>query len=94
MLLKHEINLNSYKSGKRGKYDVMGEILLFCREQKTQTRIMNNTNLNYSQLKKVMTPLTRQGLLDKKNGKYIITKKGYQFLEVLAQLKDLLLDFH
>ena len=51
---------------------------------------MYNANLNYSQLKKAMTPLTSQGLLDKKNDKYIITTKGYQFLEVYAQLKDLL----
>jgi predicted transcriptional regulator len=93
MLLKHEIGRNLSKGARRGQLDVMGEILLFCREQKTQTSIMYNANLNYSQLKKMMTPLTRQGFLDKRNDKYIITKKGYQFLEVYAQIQDLLEDF-
>ncbi len=72
----------------------MGEILLFCREQKTQTSIMYHANLNYSQLKKNITALTGQGLLDKKNDKYyIITKKGYQFLELFSQISGLLEGF-
>jgi predicted transcriptional regulator len=51
---------------------------------------MYNTNLNYSQLKSQLEALTAQGLLIKKQNKYLTTEKGYRFLELFAQLNDLL----
>ena len=54
---------------------------------------MYNTNLNYSQLKNHMDSLTAQGLLAKKLNKYATTEKGYRFLELFAQLNDLLDEF-
>jgi predicted transcriptional regulator len=51
---------------------------------------MYNTNLNYAQLKNHMNILTIQGLLAKKQSKYTTTEKGYRFLELFAQLNDLL----
>jgi hypothetical protein len=53
---------------------------------------MYNANLNYSQLKNHMDTLTSQGLLAKIN-KYLTTEKGYRFLELFAQLNDLLDEF-
>lgn len=78
------------KGSRRGKLDIIAEILLFCEELKTKTSIMYNTNLNYAQLKAHMDVLTTQGLLIKKTNKYQITDKGYRFLELFAQLNDLL----
>jgi predicted transcriptional regulator len=37
-----------------------------------------------------MDSLTAQGLLAKKTSKYMTTEKGYRFLELFAQLNDLL----
>jgi predicted transcriptional regulator len=54
---------------------------------------MYNTNLNYAQLKTHMDALTAQGLLIKKLNKYATTDKGYRFLELFAQLNDLLDEF-
>jgi predicted transcriptional regulator len=54
---------------------------------------MYNTNLNYTQLKTHMHSLTTQGLLTKKLNKYTTTEKGYRFLELFAQLNDLLNEF-
>jgi predicted transcriptional regulator len=92
-LLKHEGDWSGIKGSRRGKLDIIAEILLFCEQQKTKTSIMYNTNLNYAQLKGQMDSLTSQGLLVKNVNKYLTTEKGYRFLEVFAQLNDLLDEF-
>jgi predicted transcriptional regulator len=92
-LLKHEKELNIINGSRRGKMDIIAEILLFCEQQKTKTSIMYNANLNYSQLKSQIDALISQGLLEKKLNKYVTTKRGYRFLELFAQLNDLLDEF-
>ena len=92
-LLKHDGEWNTIKGQRRGKLDIIAEILLFCERQKTKTSIMYNANLNYSQLKNHMDTLTSQGLLAKNINKYLTTEKGYRFLELFAQLNDLLDEF-
>ncbi len=92
-LLKHDGEWNNIKGSRRGKLDIIAEILLFCEQQKTKTSIMYNTSLNYSQLKNHMGTLTTQGLLTKNVNKYVTTEKGYRFLELFAQLNDLLEEF-
>ena len=89
-LLKHEKEKNNFKGQRRSKLDIIAEILLFCEQQKTKTSIMYNTNLNYSQLKNHMDMLTAQGLLTKKQNRYATTEKGHHFLELFAQLNNLL----
>jgi len=71
----------------------MAEILLFCDQQKTKTSLMHNANLNYSQLKSQMNALVTQGLLEKKLNKYVTTERRYRFLELFAQINDLLDEF-
>ncbi len=93
-LLKHDKEWNLAKGSRRGKLDIIAEILLFCEQQKTKTSIMYNANLNYSQLKSQISTLTNQGLLEKKLNKYVITKRGYRFLELFAQINDLLDEFN
>ena len=73
--------------------DIIAEILLFCEQQKTKTSIMYNANLNYCQLKSRMDALISQGLLEKKLNKYVTTARGYSFLELFAQINDLLDEF-
>jgi predicted transcriptional regulator len=92
-ILKHQKEWSSAKGARRGKLDIMAEILLYCEEQKSKTSIMYNANLNYSQLKSQIHALTSQGLLQNKTNKYIITEKGYRFLELFAQLNDLLEEY-
>ena len=92
-LMKHQKEWSSAKGARRGKLDIIAEILLYCEQQKSKTSIMYNANLNYSQLKSQITGLTSQGLLQKNVNKYIITEKGYRFLELFAQLNDLLEEY-
>jgi predicted transcriptional regulator len=93
-LLKHEKELCITKGSRRGKMDIIAEILLYCEQQKTKTSIMYNANLNYSQLKSQIDALTSQGLIEKKQNRYVTTERGYRFLELFAQLNDLLDEFN
>ena len=85
--------MSNIKSSRRGKLDIIAEILLFYDQKKTKTSIMYNTNLNYSQLKSHMHTLTSQGMLVKSQNKYNTTEKGYRFIELFTQLNDLLDEF-
>jgi predicted transcriptional regulator len=89
-LLKHEKEWSKAKGARRGRLDIIAEILLFCEQQKSKTSIMYNANLNHAQLKSQISALTSQGLLQKELKKYVTTKKGYRFLELFAQLNDLM----
>ncbi len=89
-LLKRNKEWNNNRGSRRAKLDIIAEILLFCEQQKTKTSIMYNTNLNHAQLKRHMETLTSHGLLEKNVNKYLTTEKGYRFLELFAQLNDLL----
>lgn len=51
---------------------------------------MYRINLNYTQLKSNLKFLTSQGLLNHAMGKYATTEKGYRFLELFAELNDIL----
>jgi predicted transcriptional regulator len=75
---------------KRGRLEIMAEILCHCTQQKSKTNIMYKVNLNYMQLKKHLKVLASQGLLAVNKNKYATTQKGYRFLELFIQLKDLL----
>lgn len=89
-LLKHDREPVNFKGSRRGKLDIIAEILLFCEQQKTKTSVMYNANLNYAQLRTHIDALTAQGLLTEKANKYTTTQKGHRFLELFAQLNDLL----
>jgi predicted transcriptional regulator len=80
---------NNAKGTRRGKLDIVAEILFFCEQPKTKTSIMYNTNLNYAQLKRHMESLTTQGLLAKKINKYNTTDKGHEFLNLFVRINDL-----
>ena len=92
-MLKHQKEWSNAKGARRGKLDIMAEILLYCEQQKSKTSIMYNANLNYSQLKSQIHALTTQGLLQNNTNKYIITEKGYRFLQLFVQLNDLLEEY-
>jgi predicted transcriptional regulator len=81
---------NFTSSSKRGRLEIMAEILCYCNQQKAKTDIMYKANLNYTQLKKHLKSLISQGLLKTSKNKYATTQKGYRFLELFFQLNDIL----
>ena len=88
--LKQSDSWNFTSGSKRGRLEIMAEILCYCGEQKTKTNIMYKANLNYRQLKKHLRDLTSQGLLTACKNRYVTTQKGYRFLELFVALNDIL----
>ena len=88
--LKQSDNWNFTNGSKRGRLEIIAEILCYCGQQKTKTNIMYKANLNYRQLKKHLRALTSQGLLTANKNKYVTTQKGYHFLELFVELNDIL----
>lgn len=88
--LKQNNCWNFTKGSKRGRLEIMAEILRYCDQQKAKTKIMYTINLNYAQLKRHLKSLTSQGLLTTNKNKYATTQKGHRFLELFAQLNDIL----
>jgi predicted transcriptional regulator len=82
------------KGARRGRLEILAEILLFCEHQKAKTSIMYKTNLNYAQLKSHLKFLTSQHFLMYDANKYATTEKGYHFLELFAELNDILRDLN
>ncbi len=78
------------RGGKRGRTEIMAEILCYCNQQKTKTDIMYNTNLNYAQLKKYLDLLTTKRLLVTGNNTYATTRTGQRFLKLFVQLNKML----
>jgi predicted transcriptional regulator len=88
--LKRQNGWNLISHSKRGRFEIMAEILCYCSQQKTKTKIMYSTNLNYAQLKRHLKSLTSQGLLATDKKKYATTRKGHRFLELFSQLNTML----
>jgi predicted transcriptional regulator len=88
--LRENNGCNFTSGSKRGRLEIMAEILCYCNQQKTKTNIMYKVNLNYLQLKKHLKSLTSQGLLTTNKNEYATTQKGLRFLELFSQLNDIL----
>lgn len=88
--LKQSYGWNITNGSRRGRLEIIAEILLFCDQPKAKTSIMYKTNQNYAQLKSNLKFLTSQVFLMHNRDKYATTKKGYRFLELFAQLNDIL----
>ena len=90
--LKQVNGWNVNNAVKRGRLEIIAEILLFCDRRKAKTNIMYKVNLNYAQLKMHLSCLTSIGLLMREEDRYVTTAKGYHFLELFAELQDILRD--
>lgn len=88
--LRQNSSWNFPKRAKRGRLEIMAEILCYCNQQKGKTKIMYKTKLNYAQLKKHLKSLTSKGLLAANTNKYFTTQKGRRFLKIFAQLSEML----
>jgi predicted transcriptional regulator len=75
---------------RRGRVEIIAEILLVCEKKRVKTNIMHKTNMNYTRLKKHLKFLTVRGLLSHNMGKYYTTDKGRRFLELFVNLHNIL----
>lgn len=82
----------SNQTMKRERFEIMAQILTFCVQARSKTRIMYKSNLSYALLKNYITLLTVRNLLKHIPRGYVTTEKGQRFIEAYAYLKDVLED--
>ncbi len=70
----------------RGRIDIITDILDVCKEQQNKTGIVYKTNLNFNLTGKYLDLLIKNGLLERKEKKYVITDKGRTFLEKAREI--------
>lgn len=70
---------------KRDRLDIMINILEIVKESSKRTHILYKANINHSQLMKYLKMLQQLGMLQEKNGEFIITDKGRIFLSLLTK---------
>jgi len=77
--------------GRRNQLKIITDILDFASDPQRPTHIMNQMNLNHSQLKKYLLWLTDTGLMDrieKPFPTFQISKKGSEFVKMLQDSPD------
>ena len=76
---------------RRGKFEIIGEILSLTTEPSTKTSIVYRANLNFNIVNRYLDLLLRNGLVEVQGGsskKYQITEKGLEFLAAYRNLKE------
>ena len=71
---------------RRSIYEVVWEILTYCREPRRLTHIMMTCNLNTESAKKYLYLLVEKGLLKKQGDEYIATEKGLKYAKLFREL--------
>jgi len=77
---------------KRTNLEITAEILSFCKQPRTKTHVMYNTNLSWQMLQKYLSQLQSLDLLEVHHSvtKYATTQKGLKFVEKWRELVELL----
>ena len=77
---------------RRSQYEIMAEILSFCKKPQRKTRVMYHTNLSWKINETRLDELELNGLLTVHQSKlkYLTTQKGREFVDKLDELKQLL----
>jgi len=78
------------RNTKRTSLEIISDILKFCSEPRSPTKVMYETNLSYKALKTYLAKLCSLGLLGQNSRKYVTTEKGRQFVLSLKDLENML----
>jgi predicted transcriptional regulator len=67
---------------RRGRVDIIADVLNIAVEGATKTRILRDANLSHLLLEKYLAETVSIGLLQPTSGVYVTSAKGRQFLEL------------
>ncbi|MEA1904520.1 MAG: winged helix-turn-helix domain-containing protein [Candidatus Hadarchaeota archaeon] len=75
---------------RRGKFEIIGEILSLTTEPSTKTSVVYRANLNFNIVNRYLDLLLRSGLVGvtEASSKYEVTEKGLEFLNAYRNLKE------
>ena len=72
----------NFKKRNRRSLDIARDILVVASVNVGKTRIMYQANLSFVQVNKYLHDLSETGLLNHGDSRYLITKKGMEFLRL------------
>ncbi len=71
---------------RRSPYEIIWEILSYCRQPRRITHILLACNLSTDTAKKYLNLLIEKGLLKKQSENYITTRKGVEYIKLFNEL--------
>ncbi|VVB90873.1 Winged helix-turn-helix [uncultured archaeon] len=71
---------------KRGRLDIIIDILEVAKEGTSKTAIVSGANLNFQLTEKYLAVLLENGFLENRQDKYVITEKGRTILEKAKEI--------
>ena len=81
---------NRFKE-RRGKLEIIADILLVARRGAKKTAIVYNANLNFDRVGKYLLYLEEKGLIEHTNDGYKTTERGKEFLRDYQKMKEQLI---
>ena len=75
---------------RRGRLEILGDILRICREGVNKTRIVYGANSNFKLMSEYLKFLAESGLVTEEDRIWSTTEKGREFLNRLHDLKLLM----
>ena len=74
----------------RTRFDIEAELLVSLGEGINMSNAMHRCRVSYRELKKMLTAMTKQGMIEREGGKYKVTSRGEEFLWHYGQLAKLM----
>jgi len=73
---------------RRGRLEIIADILLVAREGAKKTQIVYKANLNFKRVEKYLPYLGEKGFIENTSGEYRTTEKGKEFLRDYKKMKE------
>lgn len=90
--MRFDVLLKGIGVARRSNYEIMAEILEFCRQPRSQTRIMDAVNLSFWAVRTYVLMLESMGFVEVHQSKrrFQTTQKGSVFLRKWKEINELM----
>ena len=85
------ISLKDHFKERRGKLEIMADILLVTRDGARKTEIVYKANLNFTRIERYIPFLEERGMIKNSDQVYKTTEKGEEFLREYAKMRGLII---
>ncbi len=77
---------------RRSNFEIMAEIIEFCRQPRSRTRIMGAVNLSFKAMRNYVSMLQSMAFIEvhQSKPKYQTTQRGFMFLKKWKEMNELM----
>jgi predicted transcriptional regulator len=75
---------------RRGKVDIIADILNAAKGGSKRTRVVYKTNLNFTIFQEYLDVLVERGLIERFNGQVYTTDRGLEYIRIYDDLYELM----